>query len=116
MTFIILLIEEQLYYQFQNTKIKIKYNNAIIWASTSIQCTKVGDPGVINGDYYIDIVEIDGESGQEKIKYINSFNYIKASNSNLYNALPLYLKVKIWNGFEWLTPNTINDNYKITWT
>ena len=99
-----------------NIKIKIKYNNTIIWASTSIQCTKVGDPGVINGDYYIDIVEIDGESGREKIKYINSFNYIKASNNNLYNALPLYLKVKIWNGFEWLTPDTINDKYKITWT
>lgn len=99
-----------------NIKIKIKYNNTIIWASTSIQCTKVGDPGVINGDYYIDIVEIDGESGQEKIKYINSFNYIKASNNNLYNALPLYLKVKIWNGFEWLTPDTINDKYTITWT
>ena len=99
-----------------NIKIKIKYNNTIIWASTSIQCTKVGDPGVINGDYYIDIVEIDGETGQEKIKYINSFNYIKASNNNLYNALPLYLKVKIWNGFEWLTPDTINDKYKITWT
>ena len=102
-----------------NIKIKIKYNNTEIWASTSIQCTKVGDPGVINGDYYIDIVEIDGTSGEEKIKYINSFNYIKASDSGAYLAPPLYLKVKIWNGFEWLTENTIKNDkndYKITWT
>ena len=99
-----------------NIKIKIKYNNTEIWASTSIQCTKVGDPGVINGDYYIDIVEIDGTSGEEKIKYINSFNYIKASDSGKYLASPLYLKVKIWNGFEWLTKDTIKDNYTITWT
>lgn len=92
-------------------KIKISYGNDTIWATAAIQCYKVGDPGVVNGNLYIDVVEVDQSQREyNELKYINYFRYI-LNQENSFVASPLYFKAKIWNGAKWLN----NEEYTVSW-
>lgn len=92
-------------------KIKISYGNDTIWATAAIQCYKVGDPGVVNGNLYIDIIEVDQSQREyNELKYINYFRYI-LNQENSFVASPLYFKAKIWNGAKWLN----NEEYTVSW-
>lgn len=92
-------------------KIKISYGNDTIWATAAIQCYKVGDPGIVNGNLYIDIVEVDQSQREyNELKYINYFRYT-LNQENSFVASPLYFKAKIWNGAKWLD----NGEYTVSW-
>lgn len=95
-------------------KIKIKYNGDEIWAQTNIQCYKVGDPGLINGQYYIDVIQCDNLGNNENINYYNTIEYYindTSEDPNIkqkYQAAPLNLKVRVWNGIEWINDFSVN--------
>ena len=97
-----------------NIKVKVIYNNTVIWGTTNIQCYKVGDPGAIRGSYFIDITQVkQTDNGYEKLNeqpYFNSFHY-ELNDKNELIAPSLFLQARVWDGQEWLK----DENLVVDW-
>lgn len=84
-----------------NIKVKVTYNGYTLWGETSVNCYKVGDPGVRSANRYCELVPTKETNWSYMPTLIYQQNNSGWYHNDLYVDNTEWFKARVFNGEEW---------------